>query len=75
METNMTTAEKRWESEYEVTADYLPYRRWYVRADGEAWARVLVSRETGIPLEELTARLGAASDHNGARTEMMGGAR
>ena len=72
---NMTTAERRWESDYEVAADYLPYRRWHVRADGEAWARLLVSRETGIPLEELTARLRAASDHNGARTEMMGGAR
>ena len=67
----MTTAERRWESEYEVTADYLPFRRWHVQADGEAWARVLVSRETGIPLEELTARL----NHNGAVTEMMGGAR
>jgi|688.fasta_scaffold1775367_2 hypothetical protein len=72
---NMTTAEKRWESEYEVTADYLPYRRWYVRADGEAWARVLVSRETGIPLEELTATLGTAPDHAGGVTEMMGGAK
>ena len=58
MKTNMTTAERRWERDYEVTADYLPYRRWYVRADGESWARVLVSRETGIPLDELTARLG-----------------
>jgi hypothetical protein len=71
METNMTTADKRFESEYEVTADYLPFRRWHVRADGEAWARVLVSRETGIPLEELTARL----NHIGASTEMMGGAK
>lgn len=57
----MTTADtqqnKRWESHYEVTADYLPYRRWYVQADGESWARMLVSRETGIPLDELTARL------------------
>ena len=57
METNMTTAEKRWESDYEVTADFVPFRRWYVRADGEAWARVLVSREIGILIEELTARL------------------
>lgn len=53
----MTTADKRFESEYEVTADFLPYRRWHVRADGEAWARVMVSQETGIPLEELTAQL------------------
>lgn len=57
MTTNMATADKRFESDYEVTADFVPFRRWYVRADGEAWARVLVSRETGIPLEELTARL------------------
>ena len=61
MTMNMTTADKAenrlWESQYEVTADYLPFRRWYVRADGESWARVLVSRETGIPLDELTARL------------------
>jgi hypothetical protein len=71
----MTTADKRFESDYEVTADYLPYRRWYVRADGEAWARVLVSRETGIPLEELTATLGTAPDHAGGVTEMMGGAK
>lgn len=71
----MTTAERRWESDYEVTADWLPFRRWYVRADGEAWARVLVSRETGIPLEELTATLGTAPDHAGGVTEMMGGAR
>ena len=75
MTTNMTTADKRFESDYEVTADYLPYRRWYVRADGEAWARVLVSRETGIPLEELTATLGTAPDHAGGVTEMMGGAK
>lgn len=57
----MTTADtqqnRRWESEYEVTADFLPFRCWYVRADGESWARVLVSRETGIPIEELTAQL------------------
>ena len=57
----MTTADnqqnRRWESDYEVTADYLPFRRWHVRAEGEASARLLVSRETGIPLEELTARL------------------
>ena len=57
MTSNMTTAERRWESEYEVTADWLPFRRWYVCADGESWARVLVSRETGIPVEELTAAL------------------
>ena len=57
MTTNMTTADKRFESDYEVTADFVPFRRWHVRADGEAWARLLVSRETGIPLEELTARL------------------
>lgn len=61
METNMTTADttqnRLWESDYEVTADWLPFRRWYVRADGESWARLLVSRETGIPLEELTAVL------------------
>jgi len=75
METNMTTAERRWESDYEVTADYLPFRRWYVRADGEAWARVLVSRETGIPLEDLTATLGTAPDHAGGVTAMMGGAK
>jgi len=71
----VTTAERRWESDYEVTADYLPFRRWYVRADGEAWARVLVSRETGIPLEELTATLGTAPDHAGGVTAMMGGAK
>ena len=57
MTTNMTTADKRFESDYEVTADFVPFRRWHVRADGEAWARLLVSRETGIPLDELTARL------------------
>jgi hypothetical protein len=71
----MTTADKRFESDYKVTADWLPFRRWYVRADGEAWARVLVSRETGIPLEELTATLGTAPDHAGGVTEMMGGAK
>jgi hypothetical protein len=69
----MTTADKRFESDYKVTADWLPFRRWYVRADGEAWARVLVSRETGIPLEELTATLGTAPDHAGGVTEMLGG--
>lgn len=71
----MTTAERRWESDYEVTADYLPFRRWHVRADGEAWARLMVSRETGILIEELTARLGAAPDHIGAVTKMMEGAK
>lgn len=75
MKTNMITADNQWESDYEVTADFLPYRRWFVRADGEAWARVLVSRETGIPLEELTATLGTAPDHAGGVTEMMGGAK
>lgn len=57
MQTNMTTAERRWESNYEVTADWRPYRRWFVRADGEYAARAQVSAETGIPVEELSASL------------------
>lgn len=57
----MTTAEtqqnRRWESDYEVTADYLPYRRWHLRAGGERSARAAISAETGIPVEELCAAL------------------
>lgn len=54
---NTNTADTRWHSNYEVTADWRPYRRWFVRADGEYMARAQVSAETGISVEELTASL------------------
>lgn len=44
-----------WLLTYDVTADFMPYRHWTVRAEGEASARLHVSRETGIPVEELAA--------------------
>lgn len=44
-----------WLLTYDVTADFVPYRHWLVRAEGEASARAQVSRETGIPVEELCA--------------------
>jgi hypothetical protein len=59
-QTNMTTADtvnKRWFLTYDVTADFMPYRHWTVQAEGEASARMQVSRETGIPVEELCASL------------------
>jgi hypothetical protein len=56
----MTTADsinERWFLTYNVTADFQPFRHWLVQAEGEASARVLVSRETGIPVDELCASL------------------
>jgi hypothetical protein len=48
---------KRWTSKYDVTADWLPYRHWYIETDGEADARWQVHQMTGIPVDQLTARL------------------
>jgi len=42
---------------YDVTADFQPFRHWLVRAEGEASARAQVSKQTGIPVEELCASL------------------
>lgn len=56
----MTTAETvndQWFLTYDVTADFRPYQHWLVRAEGEASARMQVSRETGIPVEELCAAI------------------
>lgn len=56
----MTTADtvnERWFLTYDVTADFVPFRHWLVRAEGEASARLQVSRETGIPVEELCANV------------------
>ena len=44
-----------WDLNYDVTADFIPFRHWYVRAEGEAAARLQVSQQTGIPVEELSA--------------------
>ena len=55
----MTTPDgmkKDWRLTYTVTADFRPYRRWTVRADGEAEARWLVSQETGISVDLLDAK-------------------
>ncbi len=55
----MTTAEtmqkRLWESDYEVTADYLPFRRWHVQAYSAAEACREVHALTGIPLDQLEA--------------------
>lgn len=54
----MTTADsinEQWFLTYDVTADFKPYRHWMVQAEGETSARMQVSRETGIPVEELCA--------------------
>lgn len=54
----MTTAnrdEKPWDLTYSVTADFRPYRRWIVRAEGEAEARALVSAQIGVPVEQFNA--------------------
>lgn len=60
----MTTADtpqnSLWALDYDVTADWLPYRHWHVRAEGEASARWQVSQMTGIPVDELAASLGGA---------------
>lgn len=52
----------RWESKYDVTADYLPFRHWYIMADGEAAARLKVKELTGIPMEQLSAALTTSSN-------------
>lgn len=55
--TTADTANERWFLTYDVTADFQPFRHWIVQAEGEASARLQVSRETGIPVEELTAAI------------------
>lgn len=46
-----------WTSTYDVTADFMPFRHWIIRAEGEGMARWKISQQTGIPVEQLSATL------------------
>lgn len=48
---------KDWNLTYTVTADFLPYRYWVIRAESEIEARMIVSNNGEIPLEQLSASL------------------
>ena len=47
-----------WESEYIVTADFLPYRAWMITAESESEARLKLVELLGVPYEETSASLG-----------------
>ena len=40
-----------------VTADFIPFRKWKVRAEGEAAARIEVGQKIGVEIELLCASL------------------
>jgi len=42
---------------YKVTADWLPFREWYVQAESESEARLEISRMLGVAFEETDAQL------------------
>ena len=42
---------------YKVTADFIPYRVWFVSAESEGEARMFVSIKHSIPVEELEATI------------------
>lgn len=46
-----------WRSDYVVTADFIPFRKWKVRAEGEAAARIEVGQKIGVEIELLCASL------------------
>jgi hypothetical protein len=46
-----------WRLNYVVTADFLPFRKWKVRAEGECEARLIVSNQIHIDPVELEASL------------------
>ena len=40
---------------YAVEADFRPFKRWYVEAESESEARLLISEKTKIKYDELSA--------------------
>ena len=42
---------------YKITADFLPFRSWLVRAESESEARLEVARKLGIPYEQTSAEI------------------
>lgn len=42
---------------YRVTADFRPYRVWFVSAESEGEARMFISTKHSIPMEELSATI------------------
>ena len=48
-----------WNLTYSVTCDFLPFRYWVVLAESEIEARMMISKELKVPLEEVSASLGA----------------
>ena len=42
---------------YKITADFLPFRSWTVRAESESEARLEISKKLGIPYEQTAAEL------------------
>ena len=49
---------------YTVTADYLPFRRFFITAGSESEARLTLSKRLGIPYEETSASLEAIIGEN-----------
>jgi len=47
----------KWLMRYKVTADFRPYRAWWVSAESESEARLEISRKLNIPYEETSASL------------------
>ena len=40
---------------YKITADFLPFRSWIVRAESESEARLEIAQKLGIPYEQTSA--------------------
>lgn len=42
---------------YRVTADWLPFREWFVMAEAESEARMELAQTLGIPYEQTDATI------------------
>jgi hypothetical protein len=42
---------------YAVECDFRPYQQWVVEAESESEARLMVSRQLGVPYEETDAAI------------------
>jgi hypothetical protein len=46
-----------WFMRYKVTADFLPFRVWFISAESEAEARMQISKLHSIPYEQTEAKI------------------
>jgi hypothetical protein len=45
----------KWNLTYVVECDFRPFQEWIVEAESESEARLIVSKQLGVPYEETSA--------------------